>query len=80
MPSTVNTVPGMGLESSASILVMVSRGHFQVFKYEVLIVTGAEVDGLDRLAAHHIGAGTDIFYLIAVHRDWVRTALPSARW
>ena len=29
MPSTVNTVPGMGLESSASILVTVSRGIFR---------------------------------------------------
>ena len=45
-------------------------GHFQVFKYEVLIVAGAEVDGLDRLAAHHIGVRDGCFlYLIAVNRD-----------
>ena len=45
-------------------------GHFQVFKYEVLIVTGAKVNGLDRLAAHHIGGRDGCFlYLIAVHRD-----------
>ena len=45
-------------------------GHFQVFKYEVLIVAGAEVNGLDRLAAHHIGVRDGCFlYLIAVHRD-----------
>ena len=45
-------------------------GHFQVFKYEVLIVTGAEVNGLDRLAAHHIGVRDGCFlYLIAVNRD-----------
>ena len=45
-------------------------GHFQVFKYEVLIVTGAEVNGLDHLAAHHIGVRDGCFlYLIAVNRD-----------
>ena len=45
-------------------------GHFQVFKYEVLIVTGAEVDGLGHLAAHHIGGRDGCFlYLIAVNRD-----------
>ena len=45
-------------------------GHFQVFKYEVLIVAGAEVNGLDRLAAHHIGVRDGCFlYLIAVNRD-----------
>ena len=45
-------------------------GHFQVFKYEVLIVAGAEVDGLDRLAAHHIGVRDGCFlYFIAVHGD-----------
>ena len=45
-------------------------GHFQVFKYEVLIVTGAEVDGLGHLAAHHIRVRDGYFlYLIAVHRD-----------
>ena len=45
-------------------------GHFQVFKYEVLIVAGAEVDRLDRLAAHHIRVRDGCFlYLIAVHRD-----------
>ena len=45
-------------------------GHFQVFKYEVLIVAGAEVNGLDHLAAHHIGIRDGYFlYLIAVHRD-----------
>ena len=45
-------------------------GHFQVFKYEVLIVTGAEVDRLDRLAAHHIRVRDGCFlYLVAVHRD-----------
>ena len=45
-------------------------GHFQVFKYEVLIVAGAEVNGLDHLAAHHIGVRDGCFlYLIAVNRD-----------
>ena len=45
-------------------------GHFQVFKYEVLIVTGAEVDRLGHLAAHHIRVRDGYFlYLIAVHRD-----------
>ena len=45
-------------------------GHFQVFKYEVLIVAGAEVNGLDRLAAHHIRVRDGYFlYLIAVNRD-----------
>ena len=45
-------------------------GHFQVFKHEVLIVTGAEVDRLDRLAAHHIGGRDGCFlYFIAVNRD-----------
>ena len=35
-----------------------------------MIVTGAEVNGLDRLAAHHIGGRDGCFlYLIAVHRD-----------
>ena len=45
-------------------------GHFQIFKYEVLIVAGAEVDGLDRLVAHHIRGRDGCFlYLIAVNRD-----------
>ena len=45
-------------------------GHFQVFKYEVLIVTGAEVNGLDRLAAHYIGGRDGCFLsFIAVNRD-----------
>ena len=45
-------------------------GHFQVFKHEVLIVTGTEVDRLDRLAAHHIGVRDGCFlYFIAVNRD-----------
>ena len=45
-------------------------GHFQVFKHEVLIVAGAEVNGLDHLAAHHIGVRDGCFlYLIAVNRD-----------
>ena len=45
-------------------------GHFQIFKYEVLIVAGAEVNGLDRLVAHHIGVRDGCFlYLIAVNRD-----------
>ena len=45
-------------------------GHFQVFKYEVLIVTGAKVNSLDRLTAHHIGVRDGCFlYLIAVNRD-----------
>ena len=35
-----------------------------------MIVAGAEVDGLDRLAAHHIRVRDGCFlYLIAVHRD-----------
>ena len=45
-------------------------GHFQVFKHEVLIVAGAEVNGLEHLAAHHIGVRDGCFlYLIAVNRD-----------
>ena len=45
-------------------------GHFQVFKYEVLIVAGAEVNSLDRLAAHHIRVRDGCFlYFIAVNRD-----------
>ena len=45
-------------------------GHFQVFKYEVLIVAGAEVDRLDRLAAHHIRVRDGYFlYLITIHRN-----------
>ena len=45
-------------------------GHFQVFKYEVLIVAGAEVNGLGHLAAHHIGVRDGYFlYLITIHRN-----------
>ena len=59
-----------GRASHAVLLVDGELGHFQVFKYEVLIVAGAEINGLDRLAAHHIGVRDGCFlYLIAVNRD-----------
>ena len=59
-----------GRASHAVLRVDGKLGHFQVFKYEVLIVAGAEVDRLDRLTAHHIGVRDGYFlYLIAVNRD-----------